>query len=159
MIISIIGCSKVKSTEEQQKITIKDFSISESFSGYKNWILFADSAREFQNYSFVIYGVRLSFLSEKRETLSKLYSDSGRVFEETGNLIAYSNVKVVTGDSIILFSDSLKWDNKIAKILVEGTFKYWTKEEFIEGEGMESDRFLKEISIKKRIKGKGEYKR
>ncbi len=159
LIFLILGCSRIKNKEEQPKITIKDFSISESFSGYKNWILFADSARESENYSYIIYGVKISFLSADRETLSKLYSDSGLVFEETGNLIAYSNVNVITGDSIKLLSDSLKWNNKIEKIIIDGNFKYWTKDEYIEGEGMESDRLLKEIVIKKRIKGKGEYKR
>lgn len=159
LIFLIFGCSKVREKGEKQKIFIKDFSISESFSGYKNWILFADSARESENYSYVIYNINLSFLSSEKETLSKLYSDSGHVFEETGNLIAFSNVKVLTSDSIKLFTDSLRWDNKIEKIVIDGLFRYWTKDEFIEGEGMESDRLLKEIVIKKKIKGKGEYKR
>jgi len=148
----------VKNTEETQKVSVKDFTISESISGNKNWILFADSAIV-KDTSYIIYGVRLNFLSENKDTISKLFSDSGVVFENSGNLTALSNVKVILSDTIKIFSDSLKWDNKSGKIIIEGNFKYISMSEEIEGEGMESDRFLKEVVIKKRIKGKGEYKR
>jgi len=155
LFLLLYGCK-----QEEEKINIprgseftKGFTVYESVSGDRKWFLKADSAITEKD-RIKIYGVHLKFL-DREDICSVLTSDSGFVIEKTGDLIAYGNVEVLTKDSVKLFTDSLSWDNRNEKILVEGVFHYTGKDEEFEGEGLESDPELKHILIKKRVEGKG----
>ena len=155
ILVLLAGCK-----EEESNVNIprgseftKGFTVYESFSGQKKWFLKADSAITMKD-SIRIYGVHLKFLDKERER-STVVSDSGLVLERSGDLKAYGDVRVLTGDSIKLYTDSLSWDNRNEKILVKGGFKYISKREEFEGEGLESDPELKHIIVKRKIKGKG----
>ena len=153
-----LGC---KQEEDRIKPTrgvefTKGTTVSESISGERKWFLRADSAITGKD-RIRIYGVHLEFL-EAEVVRSTLSSDSGLVIENTGDLVAYGNVRVITRDSVKVFTDSLSWDNSKERILVKGRFRYQGKDEAFTGEGLESDPELSHIIIKKRVEGEGRIK-
>jgi len=87
---------------------------------------------------------------------SWLVADSGEVAEQNNQLEVWGNVHVTTKDSITLDTESLKWDQSKNRVITEDYVEIHTKTNIIRGYGFESDRTLKEFTIKRQVSGQFE---
>lgn len=74
---------------------------------------------------------------------STLTAKRGEINQNTKNMSAWGNVRVVADDGVKLETDELRWDNNRQKILADGSVKMVTKNGIEQGVGFESDSNLK----------------
>jgi LPS export ABC transporter protein LptC len=85
---------------------------------------------------------------------SWLVADSGEVGELSNQLDVWGNVEVNTRDSVKLHTESLKWDQKINKVVTEDYVEIHREGTIVRGYGFVSERTLKEFSIKRQVSGR-----
>jgi LPS export ABC transporter protein LptC len=81
-------------------------------------------------------------------------ADSGEVGELSNQLDVWGNVEVNTRDSVKLHTESLKWDQKINKVVTEDYVEIHREGTIVRGYGFVSERTLKEFSIKRQVSGR-----
>ena len=100
--------------------------------------------------------VKADFFNEEGNHISQLTSDSAHIDHKTNNLHAYGNVKVVSDDSVKLFSNSILWDNHYKLITSSDSVMFTSSEkDTMYGVGFESDMDLSKWKIKKPRGSKG----
>ena len=103
--------------------------------------------------------VRADFFNDEGDYTSQLVSDSAHIDNKTNNLHAYGNVRVVSEDSVKLFSNSILWDNHYKLITSHDSVMFTTSNnDTMHGVGFESDMDLTEWKIKKPRGSKGNKK-
>ena len=96
------------------------------------------------------WSVVANFFNEEGIQISQLTSDSAHIDHRTNNLHAYGNVKVVSDDSVKLFSHSILWDNHYKLITSHDSVMFTSSSnDTMYGIGFESDMDLTEWKIKK----------
>ena len=94
--------------------------------------------------------VKADFFDDSGVHISQLRSDSANIDQKTNNLYAYGNVKVVSDDSVKLFSKSILWDNHYKLITSHDSVMFTSSDQdTMYGVGFESDMDLKKWKIKK----------
>jgi len=94
--------------------------------------------------------VRAYFFDEDGKHVSELSSDSAKINQKTNNLHAYGNVKVISDDSLKLFSNSILWDNHYKLIISHDSVMFTSENnDTMYGIGFESDMDLNRWKIKK----------
>lgn len=94
--------------------------------------------------------VKADFFNDKGEHMSRLISDAADINQRTNNLYAYGNVKVVSNDSVKLFSNSILWDNHYKLITSNDSVMFTSSDkDTMYGIGFESDMDLTKWKIKK----------
>lgn len=94
--------------------------------------------------------VKADFFNDEGLHISRLTSDSAHIDHKTNNLRAYGNVKVVSDDSVKLFSNSILWDNHYKLITSHDSVMFTSSDnDTMYGVGFESDMDLTEWKIKK----------
>lgn len=104
--------------------------------------------------------VRADFFDDDGMHISQLLSDSAHIDQKTNNLYAYGNVKVVSDDSVKLFSKSILWDNHYKLITSHDSVMFTSADQdTMYGIGFESDMDLTKWKIKKPrgVSGKSKY--
>ena len=97
-----------------------------------------------------------NFFNEEGIQISQLTSDSAHIDHRTNNLHAYGNVKVVSDDSVKLFSHSILWDNHYKLITSHDSVMFTSSnQDTMHGVGFESDMDLSKWKIKKPRGSKG----
>ena len=100
--------------------------------------------------------VKADFFDEDGIHISKLTSDSAFIDQKTNNLHAYGNVKVISDDSVKLFSNSILWDNHYKLITSNDSVMFTSSNnDTMYGVGFESDMDLTQWKIKKPRGSKG----
>jgi len=100
--------------------------------------------------------VKADFFNEDGEHISQLTSDSAHIDQKTNNLHAYGNVKVISDDSVKLFSNSILWDNHYKLITSHDSVMFTSSNnDTMYGVGFESDMDLSKWKIKKPRGSKG----
>lgn len=103
--------------------------------------------------------VKANFFNDEGIYISQLVSDSAHIDNKTNNLHAYGNVRVVSEDSVKLFSNSILWDNHYKLITSHDSVMFTTSNnDTMYGVGFESDMDLTKWKIKKPRGSKGNKK-
>lgn len=153
----ILGCGQEdiseKLAEELPKITLEQFSLTETEDGKKLWILDAQHARVY-NEIIVVDTVRIRFYDEQEIEYSVLHAPGGMLNTKTHNILVGDSVVVFTSDSSTLFTDSLFWDNDSQMIVTNQHVKIVKQDSIvIEGSGLRADPKLDKIEVIGETKG------
>ena len=91
---------------------------------------------------------------EEGRHISTLEADSGWIRERKQEIKVFGNVTVESDKGVILETQSLSWNPQMNKITTEDFVKITKGKDVITGYGLEADEELKELKIRKEIKGK-----
>jgi LPS export ABC transporter protein LptC len=142
----------VKSSPAEIEVA-EDFTLTQTFEGRKAWVLKAESATSLRDDSLVtVYKPHLEFYSREGTIHSTLVSDSGIYYLESSDIKALGNVVVVSADSAVLETDSLKWMSREERIRTEGSVRVTKGSTVITGDGLESDPTLDDIKIERNFR-------
>jgi len=133
--------STLRWTKNGKEFVSVDFGHMQKFNDSRTYIL-DDS-------------VIADFYKNGRHT-SILYSSKGRINENTKDMTAIGNVKVVSDNGITLLTEELNWVNDKERIVTDKFVTIITELDTIYGYGFESDQELKNWIIEK---PKGKSKR
>jgi LPS export ABC transporter protein LptC len=104
--------------------------------------------------STLAWGLDVHFYDSEGKESSHLVADSGLVRETTKMLVANGNVVVVTPeDSAWLKTEQLFWNGRSEMITTEKFVTICQHGDTLQGYGLEADRGLKRIKIKRQVKG------
>ncbi len=150
-------CEKEKFQEkldqELPQIVLEKFSLTETKSGEKLWILDAEHAKVYDEI-IRVDSVKIKFFDKEQVEFSVLYAPGGILNRKTHNILVGDSVAVYTNDSTKLFTDSLFWLNDSQKIITNRHVKIIKQDSIIiEGEGLRADPYLNKIEIIGETKG------
>lgn len=150
------------SEEEREKVAeeelpsqiVDNFQMQESKSGKELYFLKGRRAFYYDKRSeIVVLEPHITFYGPAKEVTSVVVCDSGAISNRTSDLVAYGHVVVTTSDSTILYTDSLAWFNRRAKIETDAEVTIASGEGTVKGKGLISDADLDRIEIKEEVSG------
>ena len=149
-----VGCNNQyaenEPTETDALEIVEGFTLTQTVEGRKAWVLKARLAKSYKEKSLInVYDTQLQFYSSDGKLFSILESDSGVYYLESGDMKALGHVSVVSADSAVLKTDSLKWVSKDQKIRTEGSVRVTKGTTIITGDGLISDPGLDHIEIQR----------
>lgn len=158
-VLIAIGCqSRPDSTPSGAEIRLpdqeaRDFTLTESSEGKKNWTLWASYAAMYNDQSLVdAKTVRIEFFDKEGKRFSTLLAKTGRVHQRTNDLEARGNVVVTTESGIRMETDSLRWKNGTQKIVSDGFVKVTRQHDVVTGYGFESDPSLDHFRLTRQVR-------
>ena len=95
----------------------------------------------------------VDFFDENGEHTSHLVADSGWIKEKEQTLGVWGNVRVITDEAVKLETQTLNWNPSTNKITTEDFITITKDKDVITGYGLEADQQLKDVKIKKEVKG------
>jgi LPS export ABC transporter protein LptC len=153
------GCRRQQaSTPSGAEVRIPDqearnFMLTESLEGRKNWTLWAEYAAMYNNQSLVdARTVRIEFFDKDGKRFSRLLADEGRVYQRANDLEARGHVRVTTESGIFMETDSLRWLNARGKIVSDGFVRVTRKHDVVTGFGFESDPSLDHFTLRREVR-------
>jgi LPS export ABC transporter protein LptC len=151
MLILFNACSEDKDqdqlADEPPKITIEEFSLTETSKGKKIWILDAVQARVYDEL-IKVDSVKIRFFDKEQIEFSVLHAPGGVLNTKTHNVLVGDSVAVYTNDSTKLYTDSLFWQNDSQRILTDCRVLIIKQDStIIEGRGLRADPYLNKIEI------------
>jgi len=157
--LTVVGCqSRSATTPSGADVRLpdqeaRDFTLTESSEGKKNWTLWASYAAMYNDQSLVdAKTVRIEFFDKEGKRFSTLVAKTGRVHQQTNDLEARGNVVVTTESGIRMETDSLRWQNTAAKIVSDGFVKVTRQHDVVTGYGFESDPSLDHFHLKRQVR-------
>jgi len=142
-----------KLNEDLPHISLEKFSLTETKTGKKLWILDAQQARVYDEI-IRVDSVKIRFFNEEQVEFSILYAPGGILNRKTHNILVGDSVLVFTNDSTKLFTDSLFWLNDSQRIITNRQVKIVKQDSIvIEGKGLRADPYLNKIEIIGETKG------
>ncbi|HEC77542.1 MAG TPA: LPS export ABC transporter periplasmic protein LptC [candidate division WOR-3 bacterium] len=155
--IVLLGCEEGKLPETLEpdipKISLENFSLTETKQGKKMWILEAKNAKVYDEV-INVDSVRIRFFNKDEVEFSVLYAPGGILNTRTHNILVGDSVSVFTNDSTKLFTDSLFWLNDSQRIITDCKVKILKQDgTVIEGNGLRADPYLEKIEILGTAKG------
>src|SRR5438477_5030517 len=94
----------------------RDFTLTETSEGKKNWTLWASYAAMYNAKNLVdAKTIQIEFFDSKGQRYSTLVADQGLVDQRTNNLTAVGRVRIVTETGVHMETDSLRWLNQREK--------------------------------------------
>lgn len=131
----------------------RDFTLTESLEGRKNWTLHAVYAAMYNNQSLVdARTVRIEFFDKDGKKFSTLLADEGRVYQRSNDLEARGHVRVTTESGIFMETDSLRWQNARGKIVSDGFVRVTRQHDVVTGYGFESDPSLDHFTLRQQVR-------
>lgn len=131
----------------------RNFTLTESLEGKKNWTLWASYAAMYNDQSLVdAKTVRIEFFDKEGKKFSTLVATTGRVYQRTNDLEARGNVVVTTESGIRMETDSLRWQNTVGKIVSDGFVKVTRQHDVVTGYGFESDPSLDHFHLRRQVR-------
>lgn len=138
---------------------IEGFKMIESTSGTRSYALTADSAYLYdQEKRIDVFNPAIDFYDERGTLYSHLVAKTGTVRTTTSDLVARSEVVVLTRDSTELRTDSLTWLNSARKVMTDAWVFIHSPDGDIQGRGLVSDARLTKIVIRDKVTGTSPYK-
>jgi LPS export ABC transporter protein LptC len=157
--VALSGCQgRTSSTPRGAEIRIpdqeaRDFTLTESSEGKKNWTLWASYAAMYNDKSLVdAQTVRIEFFDAEGAKNSTLVADQGLVHQRTNDLEARGNVRIVTTSGVVLETDSLRWKNARRKIMSDAFVKVTRGGDVVTGYGFESDPNLEHFHLAREVR-------
>ena len=140
-------------TNESPIQTIYGYHTVETERGQMRWELFGNRAERYAGEEDLhLIGVRMYFYSDGKLSAT-LTSEKGTVNENTRNMVAKGNVKIVTEDDRTLESEVLNWDNERRIISTELFFRATDADKVLTGIGLETDPKMTDLRIKQQVQG------
>ena len=131
----------------------RDFTLTETSEGKKNWTLWASYAAMYNAKNLVdARTIQIEFFDSKGKRYSKLVADQGLVDQRTNNLEAVGHVRIVTETGVHMETDSLHWINNTQKIISESFVKVTRNRDVVTGYGFESDPNLDHFHLKREVR-------
>lgn len=153
------GCSRQPaSTESAAEVRIpdqeaRDFTLTESNEGRKNWTLWSAYAAMYNDQNLVdARTVRIEFFDAAGKRFSTLIADEGRVYQRSNDLEARGHVRVTTESGIFMETDSLRWQNTRGKIVSDGFVRVTRQHDVVTGYGFESDPSLNHFTLRQEVR-------
>jgi LPS export ABC transporter protein LptC len=152
------GCSSKLSSESrgaERRVPdqeARDFTLTESSEGKKNWTLLASYAAMYTDRHLIdAQTVRIEFFDSKGAKFSTLLADQGLVDQRTNNLEARGHVRIATESGIRMETDSLRWLNDRGKIVSDAFVRVTRKHDVVTGWGFESDPSLDHFQLSRQV--------
>ncbi len=131
----------------------RDFTLTETSEGKKNWTLWASYAAMYNDRNLVdAQTVRIEFFDAKGKRYSTLTANQGVVDQRTNNLEARGQVRMVTETGVRMETDSLRWLNDARKIVSDAFVRVVRKQDVVTGYGFESDPNLDNFHIQSEVR-------
>ncbi|HXL15853.1 MAG TPA: LPS export ABC transporter periplasmic protein LptC [Methylomirabilota bacterium] len=131
----------------------RDFTLTETSEGKKNWTLWASYAAMYNTKNLVdAKTIQIEFFDSKGKRYSTLVADQGLVDQRTNNLEAIGRVRIVTETGVHMETDSLHWINNTQKIISESFVKVTRNQDVVTGYGFESDPNLDHFHLKRQVR-------
>lgn len=131
----------------------RDFTLTETSEGMKNWTLWASYAAMYNDRNLVdARTIRIEFFDSKGKKYSTLVADQGLVDQRTNDLDAVGNVRIVTETGVRMETDSLRWVNRTRKIMSDAFVRVTRKQDVVTGYGFESDPNLDHFHLKREVR-------
>jgi len=146
---SLSSAGAARSVPDQEA---RDFTLTESSEGKKNWTLLASYAAMYNERHLIdARTVRIEFFDSKGARFSTLLADQGIVDQRTNNLEARGRVRITTESGIRMETDSLRWINNRGKIVSDAFVKVTRKYDVVTGWGFESDPSLDHFRLSREV--------
>lgn len=143
------------SPQETPDQILENSTIVLTVGGIKSTVIKANYLIKYEKKDVTLAKViQADFFDKEGKHTSLLTADSGFIHEQRQDMEVLGNVVVVTDDGLRLETTSLRWDPKINKIVTDAFVKITKKNDIITGYGLETDSELKNIKVKKNVKGK-----
>ncbi len=159
LVLSSAGCHRrtapVASSEELRipDQEARDFTLTESAAGKKNWTLRAVYAAMYnQEHKVDAKTVTIDFFDQDGAHYSTLTADQGEIDQTTNDLEARGNVRVTTKNNIAMETDSLRFFNRSGKIVSDGFVKVTRQGDVLTGFGFESDATLEHFKLRREVR-------
>jgi LPS export ABC transporter protein LptC len=159
VLLLAVGCqSRETSAPREADVRLpdqeaRDFTLTESSEGRKNWTLWASYAAMYNDQSLVdAKTVRIEFFDKEGNRFSTLVAKTGRVHQRTNDLEARGDVVVTTESGIRMETDSLRWQNTAGKIVSDGFVKVTRQHDVVTGYGFESDPSLDHFHLRREVR-------
>jgi len=159
LLASVGGChgrSTPVASDEELRIPdqeARDFTLTESAAGTKNWTLRANYAAMFnREHKVDARTVKIDFFDAEGTLYSTLTADRGEVDQRTNDLEARGNVRVVTKNGVAMETDSLRFMNRTGKILSDGFVRVTRQGDVLTGFGFESDATLEHFRLRREVR-------
>ncbi|HJW14222.1 MAG TPA: LPS export ABC transporter periplasmic protein LptC [Thermoanaerobaculia bacterium] len=131
----------------------RDFTLTESDAGVKNWTLRAVYAAMFNREHRVdAKTVTIDFFDKEGALYSTLTADRGEIDQTTNDLEARGNVHVTTKNGVAMETDSLRFFNRTGKIVSDGFVRVTRQGDVLTGIGFESDATLEHFRLRREVR-------
>jgi LPS export ABC transporter protein LptC len=129
------------------RITLDEFSLTETKIGRRIWVLKGVHARVYEE-AIEVDNIVIHFYNDEQEEFSCLYAPGGILNTNTRNILVGDSVTLLTSDSTKMYTDSLFWLNDSQQILTNCPVKIIKPDStIIEGQGLRADPYLKKIEV------------
>jgi len=155
--IGVFSCTELDENSDHADIK-KDYPDQES---WKSTITITEDGKKFaeiwagyisfynlQGKTFLKDSIHGDFFDKDGSHNSVLTADSGIVFNQTNNLVAYGKVVVVSDSGIVLETQELRWDNEKQKIMSDVPVRFTTLDDTLVGDSFISDPDLSNYEIR-----------
>lgn len=131
----------------------RDFTLTESAAGTKNWTLRAEYAAMYnREHKVDARTVKIDFFDAEGTLYSTLTADRGEVDQRTNDLQARGNVRISTKNGVAMETDSLRFLNRTGKILSDGFVRVTRQGDVLTGFGFESDATLEHFRLRREVR-------
>jgi LPS export ABC transporter protein LptC len=158
--ISVSGCQTNGPPEvEKGEVRLPDSELQEAtviftIRGVRRMLLQADYiARYEKEDSTAARVVHADFYNQEGKHSSVLTSNFGVIKENSKELWVSGEVVVISDEGVKLETETLRWDPNIDRIVTDDFVKVTRKEDILTGYGLEADQELKNIKIRREVKG------
>ena len=135
----VLHDSRIYLTRDGRTTAIIDAALIEKHFGHKETI-----AR----------GITAHFYDSTGHETSWLTADSGEVIEENNRMTVWGDVEVTSDDGVKLYTEALKWDQDKNRVVNNVYNEIHRGDDILRGYGLETDRNLKEFTLKKQVSGR-----
>jgi LPS export ABC transporter protein LptC len=143
------GAANVRIPDQEAR----DFTLTETSEGKKNWTLWASYAAMYNDRNLVdARTIQIEFFDSKGKRYSTLVADRGLVDQRTNDLDAVGNVRIVTETGVRMETDSLRWVNRAEKIMSDAFVRVTRNRDVVTGYGFESDPNLDHFHLKREVR-------
>jgi LPS export ABC transporter protein LptC len=165
--LCLFGCPGKRGPAEDQEPAARDtmpsqtiagFRLTETLLGKRVWVMTAEEANSFsQRQEVDLTRLRIDFYREAGDSVNAtLTADRGMVNTATRDMEARDHVVIVSRDSLVLTTDSIRWTNSRRLLTTEAKVRLERGTDWLTGEGMEASPDLKEIELKRNVQGQKE---
>lgn len=131
----------------------RDFTLTESAAGTKNWTLRAEYAAMYNREQRVdATTVQIDFFDREGVLYSTLLADRGTVHQRTNDLEARGNVRVTTKNDVRMETDSLRFINQTGMIESDGFVRVTRNGDVLTGYGFDSDATLEHFRLRREVR-------
>jgi LPS export ABC transporter protein LptC len=132
---------------------IRGFGLTETTMGEKDWHMDAEKAYVYDKRNILeAESVKVTFFNRVGEVRSVLTADYGRLNRNTDDMEATGNVVVTSSDSVVLETNSLRWESDAREIASDDSVRIVRRRDVLTGWGFRGDPDLGSFRILRDMK-------